>query len=222
MIRSTVLVLLASAQGLQATSTPPVSENDGWRVIVQLGAAAAGGLLGALAGAQLASRRDEAARRFAFVERQVTQFYSPLVGRRREIQEKSELRARIEMVENTTYQDLIRGKSPEAIEIIRKKELPKYFSSPYNNRQLFNELLPAYREMLNIFRDFYWLAEPSTLAYYQAFSEYMEIWNRWEAKVIAPNVVQRLGHEEQSLQPFYADLEQTLKSLRSKLSKGKA
>src|ERR1039458_4431173 len=87
----------------------------------------------------------------------------------------------------------------------------------YDNKQLANELIPAYRRMLAIFRDNMWLAEPQTRQYYGALLEFNEIWERWLANIIPYYVVEALEHSEARLHPFYEHLDRKHDELRERL-----
>jgi hypothetical protein len=75
-----------------------------------------------------------------------------------------------------------------------------------------------YREMLTIFRDNYWLAEPETKEFYSGLVEYVEVWNRWKAKSVTGETIREIGHTEEKLKPFYQELEKRTEILRSELS----
>ncbi len=88
----------------------------------------------------------------------------------------------------------------------------------YNHRQLQEEFLPMYRKMLDIFREGYWLAEPETQKHYGELVEYVEGWNRWQAKGVTPDVMREIGHSESKLKPFYEELANRTEVLRAELS----
>jgi hypothetical protein len=85
-----------------------------------------------------------------------------------------------------------------------------------------DKLLPAYREMLGIFRRNMMLAQPETRPFFPALVEYVEIWDRYMANVIPFEVGARLGHNEATLYPFYDHLQQMHDKLRSRLASGNA
>jgi hypothetical protein len=89
-----------------------------------------------------------------------------------------------------------------------------------NNEQLRGDLVPKYNEMLRIFRDKMALAEPSTLAHFGRFFEFVEMWNRSIAGTLPGAVVEAVGHSEDELQPFYRDLEEHAAQLRGELRTG--
>ncbi len=78
-------------------------------------------------------------------------------------------------------------------------------------------MIPAYQQMAKLFRDNYWLAHPETRGHYQELIEFVELWERWLAKSIPAEVIQRLEHTEDRLKPFYEHLEKKHDLLRSSI-----
>lgn len=89
----------------------------------------------------------------------------------------------------------------------------------YNNKQLETELLPKYREMLKIFTENLWLADPETRKYYTELSKFIDIWDRWLSKSIPPEVMEILNHSEDKLLEFYEHIESKLDYLKKKIPK---
>jgi len=147
-----------------------------------------------------------------FIEKQLNSFYSPLLGIHKEIRAKSELRVKIEKAGHEVWQEKCSAeKNPDITPV--KDEIK------YNNEQLKNEFIPQYNDMLKVFKDYYWLAEPETKKYYFELVEFVEIWNRDQNNGIQPEIIEKIGHSEKKLQPFYQELEERTDILRKKLSK---
>ncbi|MCI0628919.1 MAG: hypothetical protein L0387_45950 [Acidobacteria bacterium] len=186
------------------------------------------GFFGVLVGAWLTSKREERQRRFAFLERQLRDFYSPLLGLRSEIRKKGELRVRISGAANTEWQRLCAqmrdtARAEENLERLQKEKGPQFDAIiNYNNEQFAKDILPAYRRMLSVFRDNLWLAEAETRLYFERLLEFVDLWERWIAHSIPHEVVQNLGHSEESLHPFYDHLEKKHDELRQRLAQGRA
>jgi hypothetical protein len=186
-----------------------------------------GGLGATVLSAFLAGRRERIQRRHAFVERQLRDFYSPLLGLRAEIRTRSELRVKIHGVADTVWRRLVaearaRG-GPEATQQMseaRNAEFTKIID--YDNERLMQDLLPAYRSMVKVFRENMWLADEDTRTFFGALIEFIEIWDRWTANALPAEVADELDHSEETLHPFYDHLEQRHNDLRGKLAQGKA
>ena len=86
-----------------------------------------------------------------------------------------------------------------------------------DNRQLVDELMPCYRDMVNLFRDKMGLAEPSTLEHFGALVEFVEIWDRWLDETIPAEVPGALEHGEEKLYPLYDDLSRQFRRLQKEL-----
>jgi len=184
------------------------------------------GFVGILFGALLSGRRETTHRRYLFRERQLRDLYSPLLGLRSEIRMKSELREKVRAAAHTEWQRLCQEARETAdatdsllkLDRERGPEFKRTFD--YDDQQLREDLVPSYRKMLAVFRDNLWLAEPETRSYLGKLSEFVELWERWLAKAVPAEVVQRLGHSEESLRPFYEHLEKKHDELRGRLSRG--
>lgn len=193
---------------------------------LSIGVPAVSGLAGVTIGAWLTGRRERSQRRLAFVEKQIKDFYSPMLGLRNEIKMRSELRVRIHDTANTAWKDLCAEKhkiSIEAVQELTRTHGPQFTKLiEYDNKQLQEELLPAYSQMAKLFRENLWLADPDTRTHYQYLIEFVGLWERWLANSIPGEVIQRLGHSEENLKPFYEHLQQTHDALRCKIERGKA
>jgi len=161
--------------------------------------------------------------RNAFIERQLAEFYSPIVGYRKRIRTKSELREKISDAANASWQDIC-AQYREANQIMHNHEelfAPYKAIIEYDNQQFREELMLLYRKMLNVFTDKYWLADEDTRAYYQEFLEFVEIWERFLAEALPDDVVKKIGHTENKLHPFYEHLEQKLSALQKEIKDGR-
>ena len=184
------------------------------------------GLVGVLVGAAITTITSisltRASRRHEFIERQIREFYAPLVGLRREIRTKSEFRLRISEAADATWRQLCSGQSVDAQRETSRTRSPEFEKIiKYDNKQLGEELLPDYRRMIQIFKTHGWLAEESTLKHYPTLIEFVELWNRSEAGALPWEVMERIGHHESKLTPLYNDIEEHLGRLREFVASGK-
>jgi hypothetical protein len=196
------------------------------RWAISIGVPALSGLAGVVVGAWLTGRGERRQRRLAFVERQLKDFYSPILGLRSEIRMRSELRVRIHEAADAVWRQLCdeaRQISVDALRQLSETREPEFANLiEYDNKQLQEELLPAYREMVKLFRANLWLADPDTRDHYRQLIEYVELWDRWLAKSIPGEVIQSLEHSEGKLKPFYEHLQERHDALRGKLEAGSA
>lgn len=192
------------------------------RWVASLAVPAMAGLFGVLVGSLLTARREQKQRQLSFLEQQLQQFYSDILGIRAEILMRSEIRAKVQNAASSVWPKLCeeardRGGS-EAVDRVREKRWPEFQRLiEYDNKQLVEELLPLYRRMVERFRTHYWLAEPDTRYFYSELVEFVELWNRWIEKSIPVEVITVLDHGEERLSAFYTHLEQKHNALREKV-----
>jgi len=184
---------------------------------------AASGLVGVVLGALLAGRRDKSQRRQDFVVRQLKDFYSPLLAIRKHVQVLGELRCRVFDAQNKAWQEecaRFEG-NPEAMNRFLKEREPEITKNiEYENKKHVEESLPAYRNMITIFRNNLWLAEANTVAHFPALLEFVELWDIWMARAIMPEAMKSFDHTEEKLLPPYEDLQRRHDELRQRLATG--
>lgn len=204
--------------------TPEQQTFDVVRWIASIGIPAVSGLAGVVIGAWLTSRREMKQRKLAFLEKQLSTFYSPMLGLRNEVKAHGAFRLRVQNEANAAWKQLwaeIENLDIEARRQISSQRAPEFTRiTEYDNTKLHEELLPAYRKMVELFRECYWLAEPETRTHYADLLEFIEVWNRWIDKALPPEVLERLNHGEDNLTSFYEHIEQTHTAIRQKLKDG--
>jgi len=195
------------------------------RWAISIGVPAIAGLAGVVIGAWLTGRRERNQRCLAFVERQLRDFYSPMLGLRNEIRMRSELRVRVHDSAGDVWSELCeeaRRVNEDALQELSRTRDPEFKKLiEYDNKQLQEDLLPAYKQMARLFRENLWLTDPDTRNHYQTLLEFVELWDRWLAKSIPQEVIERLGHSEEKLKPFYDHLQNRHDVLRAKIERGK-
>lgn len=154
--------------------------------------------------------------RNAFIQKQMSEFYSPIAGYRKRIRAKSEVRGKVSAVANEAWKELCAPYSEAKQPMFNHEELYAPFGKiiEYDNEQLREELMPLYRKMLDLFTEKYWLADEDTRAYYQDFVEFVDIWERYLAEALPREVLRKLEHSEENVLPFYEHAEQKLSALQ--------
>jgi hypothetical protein len=160
------------------------------------------GLVGVLVGGWITTRSQKTERQHQRIREQLSGFYSVLLGMRSQIRAKSEVRLKVRNI---------------ARKVQRDEEFQKLIE--YDKRQLQEELVPLYREILDHVTKNMWLAEPSTLTHYGTLVEYVEVWNRSLEKSLPTDVAFEIDHDEQKLYPFYEDLKSQFEHLQAELKK---
>ncbi|MCB1809678.1 MAG: hypothetical protein KDJ99_32280 [Candidatus Competibacteraceae bacterium] len=158
--------------------------------------------------------------RNAFIQKQISEFYSPIAGYRKRISAKSEVRLKVSDAANEAWKELCAPYSEANQRIPDHDEqfAPYEKIIDYDNNQLREELMPLYRAMLEIFTEKYWLADAETRAYYQDFLEFVEIWERYLAEALPPDVIRKLEHTEENVKPFYEHIETKLTNLQEEIT----
>ena len=168
-------------------------------------------LLAGYIGVRYGLKQVKIEKHLEFIEKQLKEFYSPLLGKRKYIRAKSEFRLKVETISGRQWKENAEKGIQQSIESVDNE-------IKYNNRQLNEEFLPMYREMLIIFKDNYWLAEPETREFYNELVEYVEGWNRWKEKGVTAETMKEIGHSEEKLKPFYEELDKRTDILRKEIS----
>lgn len=195
---------------------------DNVRWLISILAPAISGLFGVAIGGWLTAKRDRGQRKYDFISKQLRDFYSPLLSIHKEIRVLGEIRVKISKAANAAWHDLCRQRegSPEALRQLTEDRTEFSGVIDYNNRQLVEEMIPSYRKMLKIFREYWFLAEDDTRPYYNSLYEFVNIWERFLSNSLPPETITYLDHNEEKLNPFYENLRINHDKLRFRLTKG--
>jgi len=193
-----------------------------WAISIAIPAAS--GLLGVVLGSWLTWKREHRQLKLSFAERQLKEFYAPMIAKFMKIRSRSEVNQQISTVTDEEWKKLCaRYEGVGALENLsktRSEEFCKYID--YNNKQFNEEIIPAYREMERLFLDKLWLADPETQSHYQSLCRFNELWNRAIQSPLPMEVSKKLWGESDPLRPLYDDLRKMHDELRKKIQNGKA
>lgn len=158
--------------------------------------------------------------RNAFIQKQMSEFYSPIAGYRKRIRARSEVRGKVSTAANEAWKELCAPYSEANQPMLNHEELYAPFGKiiEYDNKQLREELMPLYRNILDLFTEKYWLADEDTRAYYQDFLEFVEIWERCLAEALPGEVILKLEHTEKNVLPFYEHVDRRLSALQEEIN----
>ena len=181
--------------------------------------AACAGLAGVALGGAITIWSQTKERRQARIREKLDKFYSPLLGIRKQILAKSEVRKKVHHCGEVEWPALFVGiTSPEEKARITKERWPAFEAMmQYSEGQLKKELVPLYNQMVLYFTTNMQFAEDATREHFGALVEFTELWNRNLQSPMPPEVVLCLKHDEKTLYPFYDDLEAQFRMLRKKL-----
>jgi len=169
-------------------------------IVAVIGATAAVG--GVVVSGLVTRWNDRRKARLDYARQQLSEFYSPILSLRRHIRALSELRKKVGEAVDEVYLSDAREKRP-------REETSKALNDTieFDNEQMKSVLLPMYRQMMSIFREKYWLAEPEVQEHFAALVEYVELWQRNFDKTIPRDVLVAMRVEEKKLHPLYDALE---------------
>jgi hypothetical protein len=184
------------------------------------------GFLGVLIGAWLTTKREIRQRRHEFVERQLSDFYSPLLGCHMKIEAICVTHRRIEHAANEAWRKSCNEMSQTArreenLERLNTERGPAFARiADGDNKQLGERVNAAYRNMVRIFEENLWLAQPGTRGYFGGLLEYADLSERCAAQEIPHEVLRELDYSEHSLLPFFKHIQETHDLLRGQVSRG--
>jgi hypothetical protein len=184
-----------------------------------------GGLLAALITAGFTSSRERRTRQLEFTQKQLAEFYSPLLALRAETHAEGVLRKHIGDKADVAWRHLVeeseRMSPAEGRKLIdeRKPEFMKVIE--HDNATALEVLLPAYRKMVALFRDNMWLADDDTVEFYPQVVTYVSGLSRVLEKTVPVELVAHIATSEKELDPFYAHLRVRHDELRAIIESGR-
>ena len=183
-------------------------------------------LLGVLIGARLTTGRENRRRRHEFVECQLRDFYSPILGLRAENLAIYSIHVKISQTSHKAWRSECAklretAKAEENLQRLSAERGPVFSRVfDYNNKQMADQVNGNYRRMVAIFREHLWLAEPETRGYFGRLLEYSDLSERWTSQTIPHEVLTKLEHSERDLIPFFEHIRDTHDRLRERLLAG--
>lgn len=155
-----------------------------------------------------------------FIKKQITEFYSPMLGYKKRIRASGELRVELGHASGEAWRKLCE-RQPQPFLDSDKYYSPFKKMIDYENEKFPKDLLPLYDKMEKLFTENYWLANSDTKEYYGPFCRYVELWHRDYDGAIPNEVHDIVKIEEEPLNPFYENLETTLEQLTAEISNKK-
>lgn len=182
------------------------------------------GLLGVILGAWLTGRRERTQRKLAYIEKQLAQFYTPMLALRMGIKADGELRVYMQNKTREVWEQLSsteRELSREAQRKLDEKRVPEFLKViEYDNSRFTEQSMPAYKEMLKVFRENLWLADSDTKEHYAKLVAFISISERILSKSLPEEIIQSVSMSESELQPFYTHLQSRHDELQQRLKIG--
>lgn len=141
-----------------------------------------------------------------------------MLGIREKLRAKGETRLKVSAAAGDVWPKLITEARTGGIEHLQevRGELRPEFDKiiEHDNRQLKEELIPLYQQMVDLFTTKMHLAQPSTRKYFAALVEFVELWERSLGGSLPRQVAELVGANEKSLTAFYGDLVDNFEQLQ--------
>jgi len=155
----------------------------------------AGGWIGAFINNWMVGRRETAARTDQFRKQQLEQFYGPLLAMHKEIRARSELRVKLQNAIDTLYiREMWRAGPGKPVEV-SDEHLSAIMKNLQDENETFKEvLMPRYREMINVFREKMWLADPQTRTFFRDLVEFVDVWDKILVNKLPSSFAPAIGH----------------------------
>ena len=144
-------------------------------------------------------QREQLNQQREFLEKQVRELYSPISALHKMLLYRGELSAQIETA--TAH-----SRTPKQTE--------------YERQEFSTVLLPAYEDMLKIFTNNLWLADPSTRRHYQAFVRYVEMLRRMVGDSVGPSLPPNIRFNTDRVVPVFEEIELKLTEKLALLQSG--
>jgi len=161
------------------------------------------GFIGIILGGWLVAWQRKVARKRQFLEKQLQDFYSPLLAIHDEI---------------TVFQNpLATGVGFSARDDDdQESDYPKVPDEDEKDI-VAQQLLPAYERMLEVFRDNMWVVDDETRKFYPGLFRFVHHWRRVVKNALPENPLTAWQHSEKELQDFFNNLQQHQHRMRKRL-----
>ncbi len=151
--------------------------------------------------------------KYYFCEKQLKEFYGPLLALRLEIQALSNLRCEtMSAAESAWGKKSSKADSGEKVDFTPYGKIIDHYNLLYKTK-----IRPLYRAMQKTFLDNIWLAEPETLEFLSKFVRYNESQDLILEEKIPSEVYSLIELKEEELNPFYTHLSATTELLKKKM-----
>ena len=164
-------------------------------------------------------RQGTLQRRAAYREKQLAEFYAPILAQHARIDATMRVRKALYNGAHEAWAELCK-RYEGAHQLMHDHEeqfkpYKKLFE--YDNEQFTKALFPLYQKMLELFTEKYWLADEDTRNHYPAFLHYVEIWERFLSESVPRDALERVDHGADRVEAFFRHVEQKVSELQGEL-----
>lgn len=161
---------------------------------------------------KLGNKKSRYEKKLEFISKQITDFYSPMLGYIWRIEASNLLQEELSKLAGEAWKEIV-ANAPDKEDIDKEFE-PFQKLIEYDNKITNEEVLPLFYKMHDIFTQNYWLAEDSTKPHYLKLSRYVDVWKRYQNNSIPRPVLWKMEKNENLLVPFKMEIKNKLDYLK--------
>jgi hypothetical protein len=177
-----------------------------------------GPIIGIVIGFILSRIHQSGEKKHEFHYRQINDLYSPLICCIIKIENIMSVQKELADYANEGWKN-IHDKAPKPFFDHEKYFQPFKKLIEYDNRQQINEVIPLYREILDIFTNNYFLASNKSQVYYRDYLKFIEIWNRNLTEPFPDEVYEVIVENWPRIDLFFAHIKKEIAILTKAVSK---
>ena len=163
------------------------------------------------------NRKSHYEKKLEFITKQITEFYSPILGYIYRIEASNLLQEELSELAGEAWKEIVANNDKN--ENLDEEFKPFKKLIEYDNKITNEEVLSLFYKMHDIFTQNYWLAENSTKQHYLKLSRFVDVWKRFQNDSIPRQVLWKMEKDEDLLIPFKTDIKNKLDYLKKFLIK---
>lgn len=150
--------------------------------------------------------------KYYFAERQLNEFYSPMLALMLQIKALSDLRVKVDNKAEQAWQEKCSKAGNQEVDLAPYEEIVDYHNLEYKTT-----IRALYRAMQKLFLENIWLAEPETIEFLNKFVQYNETQDRILTHKLPSEVYRLVEVKEETLEHFYIHLATMTERLKKKM-----
>jgi len=156
-------------------------------------------------------------RKIEYIYHQINDFYNPIVSCISKIENISSVTRELSLTASEGWKKL-HERSPQPF--YNHDEAFKPFEAliEYDKNQFLKEIMPLYKDILDIFTKNYYLADDKSKEFYGEYLKFIEIWNRHLTSPLPDDVYEIIIKNWPNTDLFFNHIKKQLNSLTKKIS----
>lgn len=156
-------------------------------------------------------------RKKEYIYRQIIEFYNPIVSCISKIENISSVRKELSEIASEGWKDL-HERAPKPFYNHDEEFKPYKALIEYDNDQFLKEIIPLYKDILEIFTKKYYLADKKSKEFYRDYLKFIEIWNRNLVSSLPHEIYERIIKNWPKIDSFFDHIKKQLDSLTNRIS----